>query len=202
MDDKKQEGRKKVLYIENDGELVESFKPILEGKSITVSIARHMEEAKQYIRKEVFDGYIIDTMLPQDKDGLEELERKEKERMDILDELISKTKFSNGLTDDIIQLRMQIDAFDEEIEELLNLKGGLELVKEIAKKHFPKKEKPKLDVPVIFFAARAAPELVRECREYVKDEFFRWYEKPSDEETVAEDLSILLKAGISDLHHG
>lgn len=182
---------KRVFYVENDKDLVESFQEVINDyPNIELTITYQMEGAKQIIKdEEPFDGYIIDIMLPRAEKDLAALEEKERERTNLLDELISKTDFeSESLSLEILKLRRQIDEVDAEIEVLLNMEGGLELVELIAKKHSIEK----LEVPVIFFTARAAPELKDKCKEFVHDKFFYWFEKPEDEEVVAKTLSKLL----------
>lgn len=182
---------KRVFYVENDKDLVESFQEVINDyQDIELAIAYQMENAKQIIGGQApFDGYIIDIMLPRTEKDLAALEEKEGERTNLLDDLIGKTNFeSEGISPEILGLRRKIDEVDAEIEVLLNMDGGLELVELIAKKHSTEK----LEVPVIIFTARAAPELKDKCKEFVRKQFFRWFEKPEEEEVVAKTLVELL----------
>jgi len=192
---------KRILYIENDKALVKSFREVVkdnakdvEHERIELTVTYHMEQAKKTIEKErSFDGYIIDLMLPRNQEDLDELEKIEEERMGLLNDLIKATNFdSQNLSNRIIDLRRQIDDVDEEVSRLVDEKGGLELVKLIAKRHCGKELPDALDVPVIFWTARVAPEVKDESKEYVEGKYFRWMEKPTDEEEVFGELVKLI----------
>jgi CheY-like chemotaxis protein len=187
--------QKRILYIENEKILVKSFKEVLKNVSeIEITVAYHMKEAKRVVREHgPFDGYIIDTMLPETGRELTELETQDRDRMLLLDKLIGQTNFeSEALDNEAISLREAIDDVDDEIRRLLNVRGGLELVEFIAKEHCGQDGPEPLAVPVIFWTARAAPELKDKGKKYVRDEFFRWFEKPMDEEEVARELTLML----------
>lgn len=192
---------KRILYIENDKGLVESFREVVRDPAtsgghavIQLTVAYDMEQAKDLINsKGPFDAYIIDTMLPRNQSDLERLEKAEEERMGHLDELIKSTNLeSEKLSDKIFALRRKIDGVDEEISRLVDEKGGLRLIELIANKHCCKEPRAPLEVPVIFWTARAAPELKDACKEHVRPEDFRWIEKPTDEEEVLGELVKLL----------
>jgi CheY-like chemotaxis protein len=194
-------GPKRILYIENDKGLVESFREVVNDRAnsgrhaaIQLTVAYHMQEAEELIgNKTPFDGYIIDIMLPRNQGDLERLERAEEKRMGLLDELIKSTDFeAQHLSDQTLRFRREIDHVDEEISRLVDEEGGVRLVELIAKKHCGKEAPEPLEVPVIFWTARAAPELKDKSRQYVEGKYFRWMEKPADEEEVFGQLVRLL----------
>jgi len=187
--------KKRVLYIENDGNLVDSLREVIEQTgAIELTVACYMDEAKRIIKeKPPFDAYIVDIMLPRTKEDLGILEAKESERMRLLDKLIRVTDYgSEPLDPKVFTLRGEIDRIDEEIERLLQMDGGLELVKAIAEKNSGRDDPDPLEVPVVFFTARAAPELKDKGKRYVRPDMFRWFEKPEDEDVVAKELMRLL----------
>jgi len=184
---------RRILYIENDEALVESFKEVVTERAkggIQLTVAYHMDQAKNIIEKEAaFDGYIIDIMLPRDQEDWKKLEEAEDRRMKLLDDLIESTDLElQKLKPEAFKLRKEIDEVDEEIGRLVDEEGGVRLVELIAKRHCAKEPPEALGVPVIFWTARAAPELQAKCRQYVGDEYFKWMEKPTGEEEVLDEM--------------
>ena len=187
----------KILYIENDKELTESFQEVVldMGDGWQVEIVHHMAGAEGKIRgTKDYEAYVIDVMLPKNADELKKLESLELERLKKLDKLTGIRGRSDGDMERGFELRKEIDWLDLEIDKHLDKEGGIGLLKLICSVRSDRIKYGKLHLPVVFWTARSAPELKRSCEELVDEKFLGWIEKPEDEEFVYDTIKGLLEA--------
>jgi len=196
-----------ILYIENDKTLVYNFKDALNEElpridssiSIRLQIAYDMEEARKWLIQngERFDALMVDVMLPRNKQEREQLDRLERKRREALLKLERKKDYDKDrLDDETIHLRFEIDQLDFEIEKYLDMEGGYNVLKEWAHSLDASgdKENPRpLELPVVFWTARAMPEVREKCKSIVHKDYFKWFEKPSDELDILKELLKMVK---------
>ena len=200
---------KRILHIENDERLIHCLQEVLSnervkkdwGFKVEALAACHMAEAKRRLIKnrENFDALIVDLMMPRTKAELMKLEESEKKRRDILQSLIAKTRDNTiELTEEVVRLRKQLDLVEKEIKSCVDMLGGYHVLKEWGHSLDTSgdKENPKsLKIPVVFWTARAKPEIREKCRMIVHRDYFAWLEKPVEDMEVVRTLVDLWRRG-------
>jgi CheY-like chemotaxis protein len=178
-----------ILLIENDRELTTLLDKLLPSKlkprKVTIIVKCHMEEARELLQTRFAElqALIVDIMLPRTKGELQQLERLETERRGMLRELKQcRTRTGTEAEKQIGLLRHQIDELDAQIEKVQDLEGGVHLLEEIVK------ERPRIDIPTVFFTARALPDLRRRAEALVKSGLSTWIQKPAPASAVVQAL--------------
>jgi CheY-like chemotaxis protein len=202
--------RRRVLYIENDKALTDSFQECLRDRlhdlshgpmEIELVVARHMEEANQLLdsNDRPFGALIVDLMLPRNGVDLSELERLERQRAETVRRYFRRPEYQLGAVDEeAVLLRKEIEMLDRQIEPHVAPEGGCEILEGLARKLDPSwksgGDPKRLELPVIFFTARGLPEVRQRCVKLVSKRFYRFFEKPALEEDVLRTLLELLTA--------
>ncbi len=186
---------KRILLIEDDQILSNSILSCLAdiqnrfGGKIAIEMIRefHIQGAIEHLinNNEYFDALIVDLMLPRNKEDSDKLQPLNIERQRLLEEIIKKTNYSTEELDyKTARLRKQLDNLDEEIDTLIDLEGGYNILKEYAKH----REEPKLTIPIIIFTARGLEEIKDKCRSIVHPKCLKWFDKPEDEMEIVKEL--------------
>jgi len=186
-----------ALYVENVQAELDYIIKDLESINraplmVKVDPAQSIVEAIDKIdkREQPYDALILDMMLPKDKDQLALLNKKEAERevkwkeyREVIDKMQDD---DDDKKKQVKELRKVLNDIDDEIDNLLDLEGGLTIAK------YYKEKTTEITIPIIFFTARGEDHLKNKCRNFVGEKF-GWIEKPATAEEIFSKLSELLK---------
>jgi len=157
------------------------IRKLLERNGFHVIIAQHMEEARIILIniETQFDLIILDIMLPINQIGLNCIKAIERKRVDLI------KQYNSDYDDDI-----SITNLDRDLMNNLNMRGGIELIKEYRNHRVG--TAGRLDIPVLYLTPRYEMSLRKESEELVETELVRWLEKPVRRSIIIENINELL----------